>query len=391
MRLRLVAVVLFGSLVYASVPLQVVQWTALVAVMLTLVSAVWSRAGRTRLEIIRHEPESAMFRFQRAEVHIELRNHSRFPLAHLSLSDPCGNLRASGSTHEVMSLRAGERRHMRYTVRGMNRGVHTVGPLRVRGTDPLGLFPWSESLGIAGTISVYPALYPVDIGWKRGVPAGNLATANPIYEDTTRFRSLRAYVRGDDPRRISWKASARTGELKTLEYLPALSFPVVVLLNLRAESYETRKRFHATERCIEAAAAIIVRSQRLGQSVGLSVDGELAESRSELPVHSFPPEHGYAHAVSLLRHLAQCRSGEGVVDISALRRAAGSLPYGTRIYYVGPALTPEDVIALSAVARGETTLDLLYVRRQSSEHPPFIPAAVAVHSIPEHGAFTFVA
>lgn len=386
MRRRVVAVSLILFFLFATVPVAPVQWAALFGMFVLIASAVWSGSVRKRLTVTRRDPVLSAFRFQKAIMRVEVRNASFLPIAHLSVTDPCGRLRAEGRTSAVVSLRAGTRMVLRYRIQGMMRGVHEVGPLRVRGSDPLGLFPWYQVVGEPARITVYPALHAVYLPYRRGLPAGNLATANPIYEDTTRFRSLRGYIRGDDPRRIAWKATARTGELHTMEYLPALSFPVLIMLNLRSDQYEIRRRFQAIERNIEAAAALIVHAQRLAQPVGLSVSGKIDDIDGEF---GFPLASGYPHAVSLLRALAACSSQPGVFDVSALRTVSGSIPYGTRIFYVGPALDAESVIALSELARGETTLDLLYTSRRSRENERFVPASVTIRVIPEYGEFRF--
>ena len=387
MRRRVIAVSMVAFLLYAFVPVALVQWIALFTLIVVVASALWSRSVRDNLYVLRAHPEQASFRFQDCEICLRIENRSRFPIAHLSLTDPCGRLRADGRTSAVISLRAGEAFSLRYRVRGMNRGVHEVGPLRVRGTDPLGLFPWVGGAGEAGHIIVYPALHPLTLAYSRGLPAGNLSTPNPVYEDPTRFRSLRGYIRGDDPRRISWKATARTGELHTAEYLPALSFPVLVLLNLRTGHYETRRRYHAVERNIEAAAALVMHARRLDQGVGLVVSGSLGGKAGE---HGYRSAAGYAHAVELLSALARADIADGRMDIATLRRAAGSIPYGTRIFYVGPSLDAESVIALMDMARGETTLELLYTNRKTAERDRFVPQSVPIRPIPEYGAFRFV-
>ncbi len=387
MRRRVIAVGIIAFLLYAFVPVALVQWIALFMLIVVSASAMWSRSVRDNLGVARIDPEQASFRFQDCEIRVRLENRSRFPIAHLSVTDPCGRLRADGRTNAVVSLGAGESFTLRYQVRGMNRGIHEIGPLRVRGTDPLGLFPWSGEAGEAGRVIVYPALHPLTLPYSRGLPAGNLSTPNPVYEDTTRFRSLRGYIRGDDPRRISWKATARTGELHTTEYLPALSFPLLILLNLRTGHYETRRRYHAVERNIEAAAALVMHARRLDQPVGLVFSGSLGKTPGE---YGYPAAAGYAHAVELLSALARADIADGRMETSLLRRAAGQIPYVTRIFYIGPSLDAETVIALTDMARGETTLELLYANRKTAERDSFVPQSVPIRPISEYGAFRFV-
>lgn len=386
MRTRVIAATTTGLLLFAFFPVPLLQWTGLFVVFVVATSAAWSTRTRTRLTVTRSNPVNSVFRFQNTQVDVQIRNGSVFPISHLSVVDPCGQLRANGRTNAVLSIPPGGSRRLRYSVRGMNRGVHETGPLRVTGTDPLGLFPWSETKGEPGIITVYPALHGVSLPYSRGLPAGNLSTPNPVYEDQTRFRSLRGYIRGDDPRRISWKATARTGQLHTTEYLPALSFPVVIILNLRSDHYEIKGRYHAVERNIETAASLAVHAQGIGQAVGMVISGDVGGTVAE---HPFPQATGYGHTVQLLRALSWATLGPGYMGIGAVREALVQIPYGSRIFYVGPSLDAETVIAFATLARGETTLELLYTHRRTPEREPFIPSSVAVRSIPDHGAFHF--
>jgi len=174
--------------------------------------------------------------------------------------------------------------------------------------------------------------------------------------------------------------------LYTTEYLPALSFPVIIILNLRSAHYEIKGRYHAVERNIETAASLAVYAQGIGQAVGMVISGDVAGTVSE---HPFPQATGYAHMVQLLRALSWAALGHGEMGTAGVREALVQIPYGSRIFYVGPALDAETVEALALLARGETTLELLYTHRRTLERETFIPSSVTVRSIPEHGALHF--
>jgi len=69
--------------------------------------------------------------------------------------------------------------------------------------------PWRRKLGARQRLIIYPEVLPLTRPLRSGLPAGTLPTRDQVYEDITRYRSLREYVRGDDARRINWKVSAR--------------------------------------------------------------------------------------------------------------------------------------------------------------------------------------
>ena len=89
---------------------------------------------------------------------------------------------------------------------------------------------------------MYPTTALAQIKTPGGIPLGTLVTSNPLYEDLTRSRSIRDYQRGDEPRRINWKVSARTGNLMVNEFESTISYPLMVFLNLAPEEYSLRTR-----------------------------------------------------------------------------------------------------------------------------------------------------
>ena len=104
---------------------------------------------------------------------------------------------------------------------------------------------------------------------NEGLPAGSIRVDNPVYEDVTRYRSLREYLPGDSLRRVNWKASAKTGQLFVMDYLPLLHAPVLILLNLNSGDYPIRHRYHRIERAATLAASLVVHFLSLRQEIGL--------------------------------------------------------------------------------------------------------------------------
>ncbi|MCR2783955.1 MULTISPECIES: DUF58 domain-containing protein [unclassified Microbacterium] len=133
---------------------------------------------------------------------------------------PDGRARAEGSARGVFpALDSGLRGEAHtvdvdYRVRGIRRGMHTLGPLTVSSTDPFGLVRRTHVLSTRTTVIVAPEI--VDLPALSDLPgeAGGTrhAATNELGQGTDNLIP-RAYVPGDSRRRIHWRASAHRDEL----------------------------------------------------------------------------------------------------------------------------------------------------------------------------------
>jgi hypothetical protein len=223
----------------------------------------------------------------------------------------------------------------------------------------------------------------VNIPSPGGIPMGKLPSRNPQYEDMTRRRSLRESRTGDDPRRINWKASKKVpGTILVNEYEAAISYPLVVFLNLDPYEYPLQKRELWFERAIEAAAALCLMAARDRQDLGIILYPTCTLIRPS-PFTLLP----------ILERLAAIKRPQGpegnqadpasvAIDPGALRGSSRAmldqgkrLPYGTRLVYAGPELPEEDYIALNTLRAYHLSLEYLALdeRRLSPQAPGNTP------------------
>ncbi len=97
--------------------------------------------------------------------------------------------------------------------------------------------------------------------------------------------SIREYVHGDPIKYIHWKATAKTGKLKTKE-LSTLTYQPVVI------DFE-KVTISDTEEKISCIAYSIVQMLKKNIPIGLKIDGRLYE-----------PDTSYAHKMNMLKELA---------------------------------------------------------------------------------------
>lgn len=393
-----VALTVVGLFLILFFPFYAIQWIGYAVVLVIVLSYLYSRVIRAGVTIERATMDLVTYRLQSATVSIRIANRTVLPIPHLVVSDNPGTLYSGYDNARLMSLRPGERRSLDYQIRGMNRGSYRIGPISVRYADPLGFFPVAATIPAEVRLVVYPSILPVNIPMDTGLPAGTITAANRIYEDPTRYRSVREYVPGDEMRRINWKVSARTGRLHSNEWLPTINFPVMVLLNLTAADYERKQRYLHMERTIDAAASVVHHLAERGQSVGLGSTGVLeADGRTVMPW--IPIAAGPQRAAGILETLAQVQQNEQPVsppeagaapDAVSFFLEHGSVPFGTRIFYMGPPLAPDRVAALLTGVGDRSLVRLYYTDEGVVDWRSLAVESVKLWRITEFGDEVFV-
>jgi len=92
-----------------------------------------------------------------------------------------------------------------------NRGRYEVGTVSAVREDILGFARTSKRWDLSQQVTIYPRLFDLPVPRPPSVPRGGSALFQP--SGSTDDVSLRAYVPGDEIRRIHWAATARQGEV----------------------------------------------------------------------------------------------------------------------------------------------------------------------------------
>ena len=116
---------------------------------------------------------------------------------------------------------AGREAEVSWTVRAEERGDAVLGDVHLRVTGPLGLVWLQRREPRADAIRVQPGVLEVRryrlLGLRHRLHEAGIRNVRQRGEGGA-FESLREYVRGDDPRTLDWKASARRGSLTVRQY-----------------------------------------------------------------------------------------------------------------------------------------------------------------------------
>jgi len=301
-------------------------------------------------------------------IRLEVKNTSPLPIPYFTLTNQTGELFTENRS-KIVSLRPFETKTLIFQCRGHNRGGYFVGPVQLAGHDPFGFLNWKTRADIALRVIVYPSIHRLHIPNTAGLPAGNISIQNKIYEDLTRFRSLREYSPGDDIRRINWKASARTNKLYSMEFDPALYFPVLIALNFSLDDYPSRNRDSLLERAAETAASAAFYFSGVKQEIGLATSGAVLD-RHGREESSARIKNGFGdeHVREILKIISMLQPVKGSAAFNEMLFGKGaSISMGTFVVVISPRLKEEQLAVLLAAQRRGVNINL--VKLESGAQP----------------------
>jgi uncharacterized protein (DUF58 family) len=149
------------------------------------------------------------------------------------------------------------------------RGLRQLPQLSVRSSFPLGLFEQTRRLDEARTILVLPRIRRLS---RRVVDDITMqgSVSHRWERSGEEYYGLREYVPGDDPRMISWRVSARAGELIVREMDPGTARAVVIEFDPRVPAdYD----LDAFEDCVDLAASMASAFLEHEHQVALAIPG----------------------------------------------------------------------------------------------------------------------
>lgn len=163
---------------------------------------------------------------------------------------------------------------LRYEVRPQLRGIHRIGPLRTRISDPFGLTEFERELADSSRLVAVPRVVSL-----HGLPAGSGLGVGE--EGARRMRAghgdddtmIREYRHGDDMRRVHWKSTARRNELMVRVEERPRHGGVAVLVDHRSAAHRGTGTRSSIETAISAAASVCLHLHHHGQQVRLVTAG----------------------------------------------------------------------------------------------------------------------
>lgn len=237
---------------------------------------------------------------------------------------------------EAGPLPAKSERPLRYEA-GCSRlwGSYGVGPLRLTVNDALGLTSATRVLPLQAELSVFPKVHDVaglvQAGGRPSLSVEDSASELPGH--STDYLGVREYFPGDDPRRIHWQATARTGTLMMRETEVDLVPYLSLFLDVDRRHRAGLGRKSTREYVARIGASILATAARRGQIVQLFAD-------SAEPV-VVPPGRGEAHLMLSLERLIHVKQ-DGLSSIfESLTDRLPVLPTGSMVVVLLSTASPE--------------------------------------------------
>lgn len=190
-------------------------------------------------------------------------------------------------------LPARAERTLRMRCTPLRRGALEFEAVHVNRVEPLGLMKARARRKLPGTLLVMPRIHPVapvNLPGPRRLQPGGIAFAGRV-GDAEEFVSLRDYRSGDPPKRIHWKAWARTGKPVVKEYQDEYFVRHALVLDTFAP---------AADECFETAVSIAASHVMMPRSNESLLDLVFVESRA----YAITQGRGLGAPAELLRVLA---------------------------------------------------------------------------------------
>ena len=325
---------------------------ACILLLIALVSHFWARYCLSGVAYQRTLGQKRAFHGENVSLTVEVSNAKALPLAWLEVEDTMpGAALQLAPPHTtpshmpgrrlltmLLSVRWYERVRRHYTVACGARGIHTFGPATLRTGDVFGLQTRELPVEHEDYLLVYPKLVPLEqLSLPSKNPFGDVPARHQwLFEDPLRTVGVREYRPDDSPRRMHWKATARTPtqelQAKVFEQTTTHRLYVVLNVNTSEENWSWQGYDpEALEAAITTAASVANWATQHGLLVGLAANANLFHTTAPVRV---APSRDPRQLMNILEALATLVPMGSMPIESLVELESRELAYGTTVVVV---------------------------------------------------------
>ena len=161
---------------------------------------------------------------------------------------------------------------LQYVARPRFRGSYRFGAIHARVRGPLDLVERQQRIARDAPANVYPDLREIrryEVTLRRGLAYDSGQRRSRVPGAGSAFERLREYEPDDDPRSISWAATARRGRPISVEYEAERQQRVLVLLDAGRMMASTLGELTKLDHAVNTALMLAYVADRKGDEVGL--------------------------------------------------------------------------------------------------------------------------
>lgn len=196
----------------------------------------------------------------------------------------------------------------RHTVLLKKRGYYQAGAVAITAGDLMGIASPAMQMDTGAAIEVYPSLLKEeDISLPSSRWQGDLLVKRWIVSDPVWVSGIRPYAAGDDPSRIHWPATARSGALQVKVHDQTADIKLLVVINAQMSEHQWADLMEyeqqAVEHMISLAATLCVDMLNHGMEAGFAANIPLDKGAE--PAILPPARHALREAeiLSAMAHL----------------------------------------------------------------------------------------
>ncbi|HET8569283.1 MAG TPA: DUF58 domain-containing protein [Candidatus Limnocylindria bacterium] len=220
---------------------------------------------------------------------------------------------ATDRTRVPLALAPGATGEATYVARPRHRGSYRFGRIHSRQRGPLGLVERQSAVAADAPANVYPDLREVrryDVTLRRGLAydAGQRRARTPGAGSL--FERLREHLPDDDPRSISWKATARRGRLISVEYESERQQRVLVLVDAGRMMSSTLGELTKLDHAVNTALMLAYVATAKGDEVGFLGFADAVRAYA-------PPRRGRRQFLALTEELRRIEAATTETDFRA--------------------------------------------------------------------------